>query len=75
MLFVTLQGRGVGKELFRRAAARCKEVHPELAEITVNSAPGAVDAYGRLGFKETGPEQVENGIRFVPMVFGLDPNA
>lgn len=36
-------------------------------EITVNSSPYAVEAYRRLGFVETGPEQTVNGLRFTPM--------
>jgi len=35
--------------------------------ITVNSSPYALEAYRRLGFIETKPEQTENGIRFTPM--------
>jgi len=35
--------------------------------ITVNSSPYAVEAYRRLGFTETGPEQLVSGIRFTPM--------
>ena len=37
------------------------------AEITVNSAPYAFEAYKRLGFTETDSEREENGIRFTPM--------
>ena len=36
-------------------------------EITVNSSLYAVEAYRRLGFADTGKEQVVNGLRFVPM--------
>ena len=37
------------------------------SEISVNSSPYAVEAYRRLGFADTGKEQVVNGLRFVPM--------
>jgi len=35
--------------------------------ITVNSSPYAVEAYRRMGFSETGPEETVSGIRFIPM--------
>lgn len=35
--------------------------------LTVNSAPGAVDAYARLGFVATGPIVEHEGMRFQPM--------
>jgi predicted GNAT family N-acyltransferase len=72
MLFVARQGRGVGKELMRQAVARCRRTIPRLARLTVHAAPGAVEVYGRMGFRAEGPERVENGIRFVPMVLELD---
>jgi len=40
-------------------------------ELTVNSSPFALEAYRRLGFKETAPEKIENGIRFTPMKWGI----
>lgn len=36
-------------------------------EMTVNSSPYALAAYGRLGFTATDTEQTVNGIRFIPM--------
>jgi GNAT superfamily N-acetyltransferase len=75
MLFVALPGRGIGKELVRRAVARCRSESPGVAQVTVHAAPGAVEIYGRLGFVATGPEQLENGIRFVPMALSLDKTA
>jgi GNAT superfamily N-acetyltransferase len=75
MLFVARQGRGVGKELVRRAVARCRQTAPALARLTVHAAPDAVAVYGRMGFTATGPERVENGIRFVPTVLELDEGA
>ena len=35
--------------------------------MTVNSSPYAVPIYHKLGFKDTGSEQVVNGLRFTPM--------
>jgi len=38
-----------------------------LSEITVKSSRYAVEIYRKLGFTETGGEQIVNGIRFIPM--------
>ena len=56
-----VQGRGIGKTLFRYAAARAGR------PMTVHSSPYAVDIYRRLGFVPTAEEQVEDGIRYTPM--------
>ena len=56
-----VQGRGIGKTLFRYAAARAGR------PMTVHSSPYAVEIYRRLGFVPTAEEQVEDGIRYTPM--------
>jgi len=56
------QNKGIGKELFKRALAKCPN-----QEMTVFSAPYAVQIYKALGFEQTDVEQVDNGIRFYPM--------
>ncbi|GLC24214.1 GNAT family N-acetyltransferase [Roseisolibacter agri] len=67
MLFVDprCQRAGVGRALLGHAFG-APEAWPAL---TVNSTPGAVDAYERLGFVAEAPGEVveRNGIRFVPM--------
>lgn len=63
--------RGIAKELFRRALEICRNRDPGLAEFTVNSSSYAVPIYEKLGFRQLGPEQVRNGIRFVPMALEL----
>ena len=55
--------RGVGRQLFFRAAGDCAA-----AEMTVNSSPYALEAYRRLGFNETDTERVEDGIRYTSML-------
>ena len=72
MLFVTQPGRGVGRELLRRAIARCRQAVPDLTRVTVHAAPGAVEIYARLGFRALEPERIESGIRFVTMALDLD---
>jgi len=41
--------------------------------MTVNSSPYAVPIYHKLGFKDTGSEQVVNGLRFTPMEQNTEP--
>lgn len=59
------QGQGIGKALFTRLAAEVSG-NP----ITVNASPYAVPIYKRLGFTPTAPEQLTDGIRYTPMVYG-----
>jgi GNAT superfamily N-acetyltransferase len=65
LLFVApaYQRQGVGRGLLS-AAFGMPEYWPEL---TVNSTPGAVCAYARLGFRPVGPEEEQNGLRFQAM--------
>lgn len=73
LLFVDgrFQGRGISRELLRRALTPCREERPEVDEITVNSSPNAVAVYERLGFRPVGEERTVNGIRFTPMALSL----
>lgn len=61
-------GRGIGRGLLAHAVALCRREDPGLREIDVNSSPWAVPVYARLGFRPTGPEQEQNGIRYTRMV-------
>ena len=73
MLFVTpeLHNCGIATRLLERALRMAKKAVPELAEITVFSAPGAVKVYRAWGFVETAPETVAGGIRYTPMKLAL----
>jgi len=73
LLFVetAFQRQGIGRDLLDRAVETCRTRRPDLREVDVNSSPNAVPAYERLGFRQLRPEQIENGIRFVPMVMKL----
>ena len=50
--------QGIGKQLFQAV---------QVDEMTVNSSLYAVPVYHNLGFRDTGTEQVVNGVRFIPM--------
>ncbi|MGO9145689.1 MAG: GNAT family N-acetyltransferase [Desulfomonilia bacterium] len=65
------QEKGIAGELLRRAIKICKDKSPDILAFTVNSSPNSVKIYQRIGFQDTGPEQVKNGIRFTPMVLDL----
>lgn len=73
LLFVEVpaQRKGIGRELLRRSLLLSHENRPEVEKITVHSAPSAVPAYEGLGFHITGSEQMEHGIRFIPMILDL----
>ncbi len=73
MLFVekSFQRQGIAAELLRKALDICRAHNPDLTEISVNSSPYAVPVYERLGFRQEKPEQVINGIRFIPMILTL----
>lgn len=58
--------KGIARALYNEAAKHYKAIGSNI-EITVNSSPYAVEAYRKLGFAETKPEQVVNGLRFTPM--------
>jgi len=64
MLFVAQshRGRGVGSRLLERALTLC-----DPGPVTVHAAPDAFAFYARHGFTATAPEQLVNGLRFVPM--------
>lgn len=72
LLFVDRQflRRGIAKALLLQALDVSRQHNPDLEQVTVNSSPYAVPIYEKLGFEQTGPEQVKNGIRFVPMALG-----
>ena len=59
--------RGIGRKLLRKAVEICKENNSGLAEVTVNSLPGTVHIYERLGFHPEKPERIEHDIPYTPM--------
>lgn len=59
--------KGVGRKLLEKALKMIMEDSPDVKKITVNSSPNAVEAYKRLGFKDTDYERSLHGIRFIPM--------
>jgi len=48
------QGRGVGRRLCETAIEAAGRMLPRPAKLTVNSAPGAVAFYEKLGFMAAG---------------------
>jgi GNAT superfamily N-acetyltransferase len=73
LLFVDerFQNKAIARSLIKKSIDLCLENKPDLTEISVNSSPNAVKIYEKLGFRQTGPEDIFKGIRFVPMVLRL----
>jgi GNAT superfamily N-acetyltransferase len=73
LLFVDgpFQGQGIGRALWTRALAHCRETDPTVKEITVNSARSAIPVYRHFGFVPIGPEETRSGIQFTPMILEL----
>ncbi|HAK73876.1 MAG TPA: hypothetical protein DCP36_10300 [Sporomusaceae bacterium] len=65
------QRRGIAKKLLQAAIARCLEKRPQLTSITVNSSAYAVPVYEQLGFIIRNKEQMQQGVRYLPMVLLL----
>lgn len=72
MLFVSNRGKGIAEELISRAIEECGKRQTEPKRISVNSSPFAEHIYSKMGFKQTGPPQEKNGIKFVPMARDLE---
>ena len=75
MLFVEPRGGGLGQGLFERALGICRDRRPNLSSVSVHSSRYAVPFYERLGFRMCGPETIENGIVYIPMVLTLSETA
>ncbi|KPK36871.1 MAG: hypothetical protein AMJ65_15655 [Phycisphaerae bacterium SG8_4] len=76
LLFVekSFQRKGIARELLGRSVEICRKRNPDIQRITVNSSPNAVAAYQKIGFKAVEEEQLQNGMRFVPMELTLENN-
>lgn len=60
--------QGIARALFNTVLTDLISQQPEKSFVmTVNSSPYAVEVYRRFGFEATASEQVNKGIRFVPM--------
>ncbi len=69
LLFVDghYQRRGIARELLAEALQLARRNRPGITAFTVNSSPNAVAAYRKLGFIQAEPEQIQHGIRYIPM--------
>lgn len=62
------QGRGVGRRLFDATLARVRASSPDVKDLEVQSSPIAVPVYEALGFRRSGADLDEGGIRSIPMI-------
>lgn len=58
------QHKGIGKALFHEFLKEAP-----IVDITVNASPYAVHIYENLGFHKLQEEQLQDGIRFTPMIY------
>lgn len=58
------QGKGVGRLLFDEVVNNCC-----MERLTVNSSPYATEIYRHFGFIDDMPEQITDGIRYIPMTY------
>lgn len=65
------QGLGIGYRLVKALVAEVRARNPQAAEITLNSAPSALAAYLRMGFRNAGPCFTWRGIVCHPMAMPL----
>jgi predicted GNAT family N-acyltransferase len=66
------QRKGIANQLLAEALEMGRSNEPSLAEVSFLSSHNAVGAYEKLGFHGEGPENVEHGIRFIPMILRLE---
>ncbi|MGD0154255.1 MAG: GNAT family N-acetyltransferase [Thermacetogeniaceae bacterium] len=69
LLFVdkSYQRRGIARELIRRAIVKCSK-RTGFVHLSVNSSPFAIPFYTSMGFVQTDKEQLQDGIRYIPML-------
>jgi len=65
------QGVGIGRKMFEYFLRILKDEHINVELITVNSSPNSVIFYEKLGFKKSGEEKENSGIRFHPMIYKI----
>jgi GNAT superfamily N-acetyltransferase len=63
--------KGIARELFNKLKTEIVENNPNSKCITVNSSPFAFQIYIKLGFTPTDKEQIQDGLRFIPMKYAL----
>lgn len=70
LLFVgkVWQRRGAARMLFYAMQQYCV-IERAVVQMTVSATPNAVEAYKHLGFIQTNNEQMQDGIRYVPMAY------
>lgn len=63
--------RGIGRKLLESALELCVTYNPQLSKVTVNSLPGTIHIYKRLGFQPVKPEGMEGDASYTPMFLDL----
>lgn len=68
LLFVKKQEqrKGVGRQIFQALCSLAVQTF-HVTKVTVNAAPGSVEAYRHFGMRDVAPEQMEHGMRYTPL--------
>jgi len=69
----TYQNQGIGMAIFQTMKQYCAQTL-RLMRMTVNAAPNAVAQYQKFGCQISAHEQIQNGIRYVPMEYMISPS-
>lgn len=62
---------GIGKALMGKALEICRKDKPYVSHVSVNSSLYAVPIYEKLGFHQSEPRQIRDGMVILPMVLEL----
>lgn len=68
------QRRGVGRQLFQALCVSAAQTF-RVTKVTVNAAPGSAEAYRHFGMRDMAPEQIRDGIRYIPLEMWITPAA
>ena len=63
--------QGVGNQLMEKAVAAAKQTENTDSHFTIHAPLGEVETYEQLGFATSGPMEVENGLRYLPMRYDI----
>jgi predicted GNAT family N-acyltransferase len=75
LLFVKKENmrNGIAGKLFEKVIEQIRLSNDCIKFIEVNASPYSLEIYKKLGFSVTGDIRETNGIKYIPMVFRIDP--
>ena len=67
--------RGIARILFQESLFNSMKIDPDITHYFVHASPFSIPAYKKLGFTAMDTMKVQNGIKYLPMVFKINKNA